>query len=733
MTYHHINQLEYDIISFAPLPRNLCGLGVIALKNPPRRKRLLHPAFNWQEVARLALTSRNIDLIQEQELAPAGEVTYQFSARGHELGQILVGQLLDRPLDAGSAYYRSRPFLLSSGLTAEEAMASDMARPGGVSAGRDVGVVFNMPRRERATILPMAGDVGSQYTPAAGWAQAIRYRVEQLGESEAADSISVVFGGDGSVATNGFWASLTMATTLNLPLLFVIEDNGYAISVVRDLQTPCGNIADNLAAFKNLTIWQGSGTDPAETAELVQTAVAHVRDWQNGNGRQNGPGPGLLRLRVPRLSGHSGHDNQAYKPADLLEDERRRDPLPALRDYLVPALMSAEEWEALTEEAEAEVRAATERARNQPQPEAAEAARFTFAEPGSPQQVGGLAAEGVTLPEGSDEARPPEPRRINMLDAIRQTLDAELAVNDRLLLFGEDVGEKGGVHTVTMGLMSKHGACRVFDTSLSEEGIIGRSVGMALAGLMPVPEIQFRKYADPAMEQLHNCGTIRWRTANRFATPMVVRIPVGFGRKIGDPWHSVSDEAMFAHSVGWQVVMPSNAEDAVGLLRTALRGNDPVIFFEHRALLDATWSRRPYPGDDYMLPLGQARLLSTGDDLTVITWGAMVERCEAAVQQVTADVDLIDLRTIMPWDKEAVLASVRKTSKVLIVHEDIGPVGFGAEIAATIAQEAFMDLDGPVERLATAAVPVPFNVGLMHALVPTIEAIRERMEGLLAF
>lgn len=684
---------------------------------------MLHAAFNWHEIARLALTSRTIDLIQENELAPAGEVTYQFSARGHELGQILVGQLLNRPLDAGSAYYRSRPFLLSSGLTAEEAMASDMARPGGVSAGRDVGVVFNMPRRERAAILPMAGDVGSQYTPAAGWAQAIRYRVEQLGESEAAGSISVVFGGDGSVATNGFWSSLTMATTLNLPLLFIIEDNGYAISVVSSLQTAGGNIADNLAAFKNLAIWQGSGTDPAETAELVETAVTHVRE----------NGPGLLQLEVPRLSGHSGHDNQAYKPDDLLEEERGRDPLPALQNYLVPALMSADEWDALKEEVEADVRAATERARSQPRPDTAEAARFTYSEVDNPQEVGGLAGEGITLPAGSEKVNPPEPRRVNMLDAIRQTLDVELSVNPRLLVFGEDVGEKGGVHTVTMGLMSKYGDCRVFDTSLSEEGIIGRSAGMALAGLVPVPEIQFRKYADPAMEQMHNIGTIRWRTANRFAAPMVVRIPVGFGRKIGDPWHSVSDEAMYAHSVGWQVVMPSNAEDAVGLLRTALRGNDPVIFFEHRALLDATWSRRPYPGDDYILPVGQARLLSAGDDLTVVTWGAMVERCEAAVQQIGADIDLIDLRTIMPWDKEAVLASVRKTSKVIIVHEDIGPVGFGAEIAATIAQEALMDLDGPVERLATPAVPIPFNVGLMHAVVPTVEVIRERMEWLLGF
>ncbi len=249
---------------------------------------------------------------------------------------------------------------------------------------------------------------------------------------------------------------------------------------------------------------------------------------------------------------------------------------------------------------------------------------------------------------------------------------------------------------------------RVFDTSLNEEGIIGRAVGMALAGLVPVPEIQFRKYADPATEQLNNCGTLRWRTDNRFAAPIVVRIPGGY-RKIGDPWHSVTSEIVFAHQPGWLLAFPSNAEDAVGLLRTALRSNDPVIFFEHRAMLDAGWARRPYPGDEFMLPFGKAKILQEGSDLTLITWGAMVERCELALQAVDASVELIDLRTIIPWDKEAVLASVRKTSKCLIVHEDIGVGGFGAEIAATLADEAFLDLDGPILRLTAPSVPVPFS------------------------
>jgi 2-oxoisovalerate dehydrogenase E1 component len=320
-----------------------------------------------------------------------------------------------------------------------------------------------------------------------------------------------------------------------------------------------------------------------------------------------------------------------------------------------------------------------------------------------------------------------------MVDSIRQTLASELAANPRCLVFGEDVGDKGGVHTDTMGLQAEFGEARVFDTSLSEEGIIGRAVGMALAGLMPVPEIQFRKYVDPAMEQLNNCGTIRWRTANRFAAPVVVRIPGGFGRKIGDPWHSVTGEVLFAHAVGWRVAFPSNAEDAVGLLRSALRGDDPVIFLEHRALLDAASARRPYPGDNFVVPFGEARFLSSGDDLTIVTWGAMVERCQLAAEQVEGSVDLIDLRTIVPWDIEAVLRSVRKTSKCLIVHEDIEFAGFGAEIAAAIVQEAFLDLDGPVSRLATPPIPIPFNTNMMDAVVPTVDRIRERIESLLPF
>jgi 2-oxoisovalerate dehydrogenase E1 component len=235
-----------------------------------------------------------------------------------------------------------------------------------------------------------------------------------------------------------------------------------------------------------------------------------------------------------------------------------------------------------------------------------------------------------------------------MLTAIRKTLDYELETNPKVVVFGQDVGLKGGVHGATLGLNEKFGGHRVFDTSLSEEGIIGRSVGMALSGLMPVPEIQFRKYAEPAAEQLSDTGIMRWRTNNQFAAPMVVRIPGGFAQR-GDPWHSMSDEVEWAHKVGWQVAMPSNAEDAVGLLRFALRDNNPTIFFEHRNLLDNRWARRPYPGDEFIIPFGRARTLLEGDKLSVVCWGAMVERCEGAAKKLS-DVEVIDLRTLQPWD-----------------------------------------------------------------------------------
>jgi 2-oxoisovalerate dehydrogenase E1 component len=681
-------------------------------------------SVGWRTVLRHMAASRALDDLEESTLLPQRKVLYQFSARGHELTQVLLGHQLVGSRDGVGAYYRSRPLLLSLGLTLEEALASSMMRVGGMSEGRDIGVVFNLPRNKGACVLPVCGGVGTQYTPAVGWAQALRYRAAVLGDKECENSIAVAHGGDASTATNGFWAALNIATTERLPLLFFIEDNGYGISVPTRQQTPGGNIARNLAAFRDLRVLDGDASDPMAAAALIENAVSGVR---------SGEGPALIRLVVPRLSGHSGQDTQTYKSSSEIAAEKARDPLERLRLQLVPNAISAADWEleiSRSRQAVAQAHADVER-RNAPDP--ARVRRYLFSETkqdGSVelQQQGGIRGDGVVPSSGILQAAPQGPR-INLVTAVRRTLEHELTVNPRMLIFGEDVGRKGGVHAATLGLQEKFGAGRVFDTSLSEEGIIGRAVGMAAAGLMPVPEIQFRKYADPAAEQLNDCGTMRWRTVNRFAAPMVVRIPGGFF-KCGDPWHSQSNEVQWVHGLGWRVAMPSNAQDAVGLLRSALRGNDPTIFFEHRSLLDGSWARRAYPGDEFVVPFGKASLLREGTTLTVVTWGAMVERCEQALAGTGITADLLDLRTLSPWDRDATLSSVRKTRRCLIVHEDTMTAGFGAEIAAVIAKEAFFDLDAPIERLAMPDVPSPHSPVLLEEVLPSVETISRALQAL---
>ncbi|MCX5761789.1 MAG: pyruvate dehydrogenase, partial [Gemmatimonadetes bacterium] len=374
---------------------------------------------------------------------------------------------------------------------------------------------------------------------------------------------------------------------------------------------------------------------------------------------------------------------------------------------------------------------AVEAARARAMPSVADVGRFVYGERETPADMGGLPATELAPLSGTDVPAGDGPM-LRFAEAVRRTLDVELGRNPRVLVFGEDVGRKGGVHLVTEGLQKRHGAARVFDTSLSEEGIVGRASGMAIAGLMPVAEIQFRKYADPATEQLNNTGTMRWRTKNRFAAPMVVRMPGGFGKDVGDPWHSLSDEVRFAHAYGWHVAMPSNAADAVGLLRAAMRGVDPVIFFEHRSLLMTSDGSARYPGDDYVLPFGRAAVLAEGDALTLVTWGAMVLRCVEAAARFGTRVEVIDLRTIAPWDKAAVLASVKKTGRCLVVHEDNLTAGFGAEIAATLANDCFWHLDAPVERLAPVDIPVAYHTDLLNAIVPTVERIGARIDALLS-
>ena len=685
--------------------------------------------FDWRRIAYTAMVSRALDDVEEATNRNKASVPrehlvlYQFSARGHEVAQVILGSLLTHPHDAASAYYRSRPLLLSLGLSIDDALASPLGRSGGFSDGRDIGVVCNLPRRDGPIVLPMSGDVGSQYTPSAGWAQSILYHRDVLGDTSYKGAISIVLGGEASVATNGFWSSLTMATTLSLPMVFYIEDNGLGISVRGEMQTPGGNIAKNLASFGNLLVRDGDGTDPAETARVLAECVEHAR---------LGNGPALVHLTVPRLCSHSGPDNQrGYRTEDEIAADFTRDPLPKLKRHLVPRTITAAAWRTIEADVQRDVDEGLRKARARPPADPETIRRFVFEETDAPAMLGGLTLEERAALGGSVDSRD-EGEVVRFAEAVRRTLRRELEVNPKCVVFGEDVGRKGGVHLVTEGLQRQFGERRVFDTSLSEEGIIGRAVGMAIGGLMPVAEIQFRKYADPAAEQLNNCGTMRWRTANRFAAPIVVRMPGGFGKDVGDPWHSLSDEVRFTHALGWQVLVPSNAADAVGLLRAAMRSGNPTVFFEHRSLLMTSDGSARYPGDDYVLPLGKANRLREGTDLTLVTWGAMAHRCVEAADRFAGRVDLLDLRTVMPWDREQVLESVGRTGRCLIVHEDTLTSGFGAEIAATVAKESFWVLDAPVDRLAVEDVPMPYHPVLLDAVLPSAERIAERIDALLA-
>jgi len=452
--------------------------------------------FDWEKISYQLMLSRALDDIEEQELVPAHLVHMQFSARGHDFAQIVLGSLLTHQHDGTTGYYRSRPFVLSLGVDLISIVSSSMARTGGYSDGRDVGVVCNYPNPERngPILFPMCGGVGSQYSSISGWAQSILYYRDELNQQAYQGAIGVSMGGDSSMSTSGFWAALNISTTNQLPHLFVIEDNGYGISTEQTVQTPGGDQVANLEAYKNLKILKGDGTDPVDTPNIIAKAVSYVR---------SGKGTCLLRLKVPRLCGHTFQDTQAYKSEALIKKEKSRDPMPKLQKHLqATGVISEQRWQELLLQATNEVKSVVETVKQKPQPDPSTLHRYIYAETddqGNPdiQIRGGLLPDGITL-EKSSLLPKPEGSRINMLKAIRQVLDHELTVNPRMLMFGEDVGAKGGVHAASLGLYQKFGDHRVFDTSLSEEGIIGRSVGMALSGLL-----LFLKYNSENMPNLH--------------------------------------------------------------------------------------------------------------------------------------------------------------------------------------------------------------------------------------
>jgi 2-oxoisovalerate dehydrogenase E1 component len=603
-----------------------------------------------------------------------------FPAMGHELVQVLTALLMEHEKDSASVYYRSRPLALALGMKPEDIFYANMGK------GRDVGMMYYL----RGKILPTVGDVGGQFPKAVGWAQAIRYK-------GWGGAVAVAMGGDGSIASSGFWSALNIATTLNLPMVFVIEDNGWGIGVPSYLQTPGGNIAENLRSFKNLTVLEGKGYIPEETYSVLREGFEIARKNRAV----------LIRFEVARIEGHSISDRQEYRSREEIEKSREKDPIVYLRNLV-------ENWEEVESGAKADVERAWEEAKKR-EGERGKLKKYIFFE--------GEFAQGDKVREFKMNKHP----KMKMALAIRKAMEEALEENEDVLIFGEDVGLKGGIYGITRGFMERFGERRVFDTSLNELGIVGRAEGMAYAGLKPIAEIQFRKYADEARQVIHNIGFVRWRTNNAFSAPIILRMPVGFLRGISDPWHSFSTEQEFLHMFGWKIAYPSNAEDAYYLLKESLSMNDPVIFLEHRELYFSKLAEREI--SEY-LPFGKGRVVKSGNSLTIVSWGYTLYEALEGVKDM--DVEVIDLRTLKPWDEELVFESVKKTARLLVVHEDSLTCGFGAEIVSRVVEETFESLKIAPKRLAVPDVPIPFSQELFNLAYPTSDKIRKVVEEMLS-
>ncbi|HEY6360606.1 MAG TPA: dehydrogenase E1 component subunit alpha/beta [Vicinamibacterales bacterium] len=676
---------------------------------------------------RTMLLSRKID-DKEIQLKNQSQAFFQISGAGHEAILVAAGTHLRGGYDWFFPYYRDRALVLSLGVTAlEMLLASVGARDDPASGGRQMPSHWghrklNIPSQSSAT--------GTQALHAVGAAEAgiIYQHVGAIPDRQSkfeADEVIYVSVGDGTTSEGEFWESLSTACIRKLPVLYLIEDNGYAISVPVEVQTPGGDISRVVEGFPDLRVFRVDGTDFLASYRTMREAVAHVRERK---------GPVLVHATVIRPYSHSlSDDEKLYKTPAEREAEARRDPLVRMRQFLKSeGLATDEDFADILESVEREVNQAALDALKAPKPEPETATHFVF----SPD-VDPTSAEFST-------GRAPKGANDTMVAAINATLKDEMARDPRMVIFGEDVADatreealplvagKGGVFKVTHGLQRLYGSDRVFNSPLAEANIVGRAVGMALRGLKPVVEIQFFDYIWPAFMQIRDeLAMMRYRSANNWKAPVVIRVPIGGYLRGGAPYHSQSGVAIFAHSPGIRIVFPSNAEDAAGLLRTAIRIDDPVLFLEHKHLYRQTYNKGQYPGADYTIPFGKASVVREGTDVVVFTWGALVQRSLLAAQQAEKDgvsVAVIDLRTIIPYDWDTIADYTRRTNRVLVVHEDQLTAGFGAEIAARISEELFEDLDAPVKRVAAKDCPVAYAPVLEEAILPNsadvVRAIR---------
>jgi 2-oxoisovalerate dehydrogenase E1 component len=672
---------------------------------------------------RIMQTSRGLD-DREIVLKRQNRIFFQISGAGHEAVEVAAGMCLRQGRDWIFPYYRDRALCLTLGVSPYEMLLQAVgAADDPASGGRQMPSHWGDPR---FNIVSSSSCTGTQFVQAVGCAEASRY------QDPDGDAVTLVASGDGATSEGEFWESLNAACLNRLPVLYLIEDNGYAISVPVEYQTAGANISALVSGFPSLFQQEVDGCDFLASYEAMQAAVTYCR---------SGRGPAMVHAHVIRPYSHSlSDDERHYKTTAERHAEQERDPLVRFPKFLLEeGVLDPNALRRITLEIDREVNEASQKALHAEPAPRDSALRHLYSD-----KIDATSEEFSTPPQFQGEPK-------TMVDLLNTTLHEEMRRDSRVIAFGEDVADcsreknlaevkgEGGVFKVTHGLQSEFGLHRAFNAPLAEAAIVGRAIGMAVRGLKPVAEIQFFDYIWPAMMQIREeMATMRWRSNGTFACPLVLRVPIGGYLNGGAIYHSQCGEVEFTHLPGLRVIMPSNALDACGLLRTAIRCDDPVMFLEHKRLYREPYNRSPHPGPDFTIPFGRARIVKPGRDLTIVTYGALVQKSQQAAMLVERknpdiSVEVIDLRSLAPFDWNAIRTSVEKTNRVVIAHEDCLSFGYAAEIAARIADELFDSLDAPVRRVAALDTWVAYQPQVENAILPQVEDLVAEMERVLAY